>query len=146
MDGLHTGNYRELLASHTCGACGRVGQFETFLRGAHTGIKCRCGLEHPLPGVQWLRKAENLEKRPKPPETIGETWVRCGDYCWGCGLTRDELLMLGIGRDQHHTKPFADHGHTGPLIPLCAVCHEHITAVQRHHRRLRERFANGDAA
>jgi len=113
MDGLHTGNYRELLANVTCGHCGRVGAFTTFCRGDHTGIACTCGLEHPIKGVMWLRKEENLDKRSKPPEPLRQTWIRCGDYCYGCGLTRDELADLGIGCDQHHTRPYAEAGHAG---------------------------------
>jgi len=137
---LHTENFRDVLRDVACRRCGRLGQFELFMKGPNTGIKCSgasCNELHAIDGVQWIRKAENLNKRQKPPETPGETWVRCGDHCYGCGLTRHELKQLGIGCHQHHTKPYADYEHDVVLIPLCADCHEHITAVQRAHKRMR---------
>lgn len=143
MDGLHTGNYRERLAQTACGYCRRVGAFETFQRGAHTGVRCVCGLEHPINGVMWLRKEENLAKRPPAPETLAETWLRWDECCVGCGRSRAQLDMEGIGREQHHTKPFCDHGHTGPLVPLCAECHELVSFVQRRWRVRDRRRADG---
>lgn len=130
-------NYREVLAQDTCPSCGGSGAFfEPFVVGPHVGLKCRCGLDHPLRvtrNIMWL--VQNDQRRQKSPESTDATWTRCGNYCWGCGVERDDLAQWGIGTHQHHTRPYADASHEAALIPLCADCHEHITAVQRAHRK-----------
>jgi predicted HNH restriction endonuclease len=87
----------------------------------------------------WLRG--NEKRRSNDIVTVMN---ECGAYCYSCGNTYEETAQkLGLGFAVHHTRPFADHGERYKKIPLCALCHEVITALQRTMRRVMER---GDAS
>jgi hypothetical protein len=129
-------NAHELLPHFGCHKCGLHGTLGTFVEPNNngTGIICReCRFKHPLGyrGVQWLRRAE----KPKRSNDIAAVIKVCGDYCYGCGTDFDVLRDRGIGRHVHHTRPFADHGEAYAKIPMCALCHELISAAQRHMKK-----------
>lgn len=97
-------------------------------------LSCACGQKHPLPRVTYLKHSDK-KTRSASHETTQETWARTGGYCYGCGVDESVLRALGIGQQQHHTRPYADHEHASVLIPLCTWCHGLISAHQSNLRR-----------
>jgi hypothetical protein len=85
----------------------------------------------------WLRQG-----KPKRSDDIASIMRECGDYCYACGVGYETLRAAGVGMHVHHTKPFSVVGDKCKKIPLCATCHEIVTALQRHHTR----FYAGEAA
>lgn len=131
-------NYRELLRDQWCIACQRAGAFDTFEEPNNQGVGlvCKCGRKHPLGFVYWLPKGGTVKRAPAP-ESLMQVLERCGWRCWGCGYDYQVLHdEHHIGFNAHHTRPYADAGHAGALIPLCAYCHQQITLVQRFMRKL----------
>lgn len=129
-------NALDLLREVACPACGNVGAYQLFdeLANNGVGIQCfSCEKHHPFvrQRIMWLRGAE--KRRSNDIVTVAK---EAGAYCYGCGLTFDELTQLGIGIHVHHTRPFADHGETYKKVPMCAHCHEAVNLMQRIHRRL----------
>lgn len=90
-----------------------------------------CHSHRPLGHTRYLKKNLNKTSRKPAPIDLEEVWVRFGNVCAICGAPRSALEVLGIGRQAHHVMPYAQHGHQGPLIPLCSPCHETATARQR---------------
>ena len=45
------------------------------------------------------------------------------------------MAHLGIGRQRHHVRPYAEYGHAGPLVPICSNCHELVTWLQKTVRK-----------
>ena len=84
-------------------------------------------------GWQWLRHGEKKQKRSNDIATVIE---ECGAYCYVCGTDFETLRQRGIGRHVHHTKSFAEHGDEFRKIPMCALCHEVASAMQRHMKKL----------
>jgi hypothetical protein len=147
-DTLTADNARELLAQVTCPCCGSVGTFELFHEPNNngTGIVCRsCGTRHPPrpQRVMWLRHDE--KKQPKRSNDIAAVIHECGAYCYVCGTDFRILRRRGIGRHVHHTRPFAEHGEEFRKIPMCALCHEIASAMQRQMRKLLAAGATNDA-
>lgn len=146
---LTVDTYREALRDAECPQCGRKGHYETFKHpnNGGVGLLCACGKQRPLraAGIMWLPQGTH-KARPKAPETLEDTWARGGHYCWICGTVADDLELLQVGRTQHHTKPYARHGHAGTLIPVCTVCHEHVNACQRAMQRMTKVFASTEVA
>jgi predicted HNH restriction endonuclease len=81
----------------------------------------------------WLRQGEN---KPKRSNDIAAVIKECGDHCFACGTDFDKIRQRRIGTHVHHTRPFAEHGEKFPKIPLCALCHEVISALQRQMPKL----------
>ena len=115
-----------------CKHCGAVGQIETFLNPSNnaTGMRCTaCSEAHPIaPSVLWLRKGT------KRVSTRGSRRLlaKLGAYCYGCGLSERVLKDVGIGfPHKHHTRPVARYGDGVVEIPVCRLCHELLSAVQR---------------
>lgn len=122
-----------LLAHIDCPVCGVTGSYETFRHETanHVGLKCRaCNCRHPF-GPHWLRQGA-----PVRSNDVRKVMAERGAYCWLCGCSYELLRSHGIGMHVHHSQPFAEHGDRVEKIPLCALCHEIATAVQRHHGRL----------
>jgi hypothetical protein len=94
-----------------------------------------CSSRSPLGAALFLKQA--AAKRPPLPHgaSVSDVWNRWGNRCFVCGLGQETLIKLGIGQQRHHVQPFAEHGHAGPLIPVCASCHEVVNALQRTVRR-----------
>ncbi len=141
-DGITLDNYTERLREFSCPMCARSGAFFQTFRNSNNngvGLVCPCGRQHPASklGIYWLRQGEHGQ-RPKSHERLADTWARGGERCWHCGAPRDWLEAHGVGRHQHHAHPYVEEGHVGPLIPLCATCHEHASAQYRLMRRLVE--------
>lgn len=135
-------NALKLLNEVACPYCGVVGYFQLFDEIANNGvgIQCtHCDRHHPFirQRIMWLR-GEGKRKS----NDIATVMRECGAYCYSCGRSYEELSALGIGFAVHHTRPFADHGEQSKKIPLCALCHEVINALQRTMRRLL-RLADG---
>jgi hypothetical protein len=140
-DYLTVENASELLEHFICHRCMGGGSIDTPSKPTlgtfcepnnnGTGIICRgCGLKHPLSyaGVMWLPRTD----KPKRSNDIAAVISECGNYCYGCGTDFDTLRQRRIGRHVHHTRSFAKHGEKYAKIPLCALCHELISAAQRH--------------
>jgi hypothetical protein len=126
-------NARELLAPFICPRCDSEETLGVFYEpnNGGTGIVCHCcGLKHPLRGVMWLPRDKH--SKPKRSNDIAAVIKEAGNYCWGCGAGFEELRRRRIGRHVHHTRPFAKYGEGYPKIPMCTLCHELISAVQRH--------------
>jgi hypothetical protein len=127
-----------------CSRCGGVGLASE--RVANNGgilVVCpSCGSRSPLGGALFLK--QTATKRPALPHgsSVSDVWARWGNTCFVCGLSQETLAQLGIGRQRHHVRRFCDHGHAGPLVPVCASCHEVVNALQRTVRR----FLNPSAA
>jgi hypothetical protein len=129
-------NARELLQYFGCYKCSAHGTLGTFTEPNNngTGIICLdCGFKHPLGyrGVMWLSQGE----KPKRSDIAAVIKER-GNYCYGCGMDFDTLRQRRIGRHVHHTRSFAEHGEKYAKIPMCALCHELISAAQRHMKKL----------
>lgn len=132
-------NAHKLLAEVACPYCGQAGAFELFREPNNNGIgiACHgCGTRHPLRAqhIMWLRQGE--KKPPKRSNNLTEVIAECGAYCYGCGTDIETLRRLGVGAHVHHTRPFAEHGEQFKKIPLCALCHELLSAVQRQMPKL----------
>jgi hypothetical protein len=130
-DEITADNSGELLASIACPHCGSIGALGTFHEPNNngTGVICRnCNIRHPLRGILWLRRGEKKQKRSNDIAAVIE---ECGAYCYVCGTDFEILRRLGIGRHVHHTRAFAEHGDAFRKIPMCALCHEIASAMQR---------------
>jgi hypothetical protein len=130
-------NARELLAYIGCPYCDGEQTLDLFCEPNNNsvGIVCRgCGTKHPLNAtrrIMWLR-----HEKQKRSNDIVAVIKECGAYCYGCGNDFETLRQRGIGRHVHHTRPFSKHGEKYPKIPMCALCHELVSAAQRHVRKL----------
>ena len=129
-------NALELLRDLPCLYCGNVGQYRLFDEMANygVGLQClHCERHHPLikQRIMWIRGTEKRRSND-----IASVMRDCGAYCYSCGRTYNEISKLGLGFAVHHTRPFVDHGEQYKKIPLCALCHEVINALQRTMRRL----------
>lgn len=102
---------------------------------ATPGCECRT----PLGGVINLKQS-NRKKRPPIPgdPSLDEVWSEWGGHCIVCGLPGATLNALRIGRNRHHILPYAEHGHAGPVLPICVSCHEFVNALQRWTRKFLE--------
>jgi Zinc-binding domain of primase-helicase len=138
-DQMNRENALELLRDVACPACGSLGDYQLFdeLNNNGVGLQCRaCSKHHPFikQGIMWLRTAGKRRSND-----IAAVMKERGAYCYGCGTPFRVLEAHGIGMHAHHSRPFTAHGEDSPKIPLCALCHEIITALQRTMRRLLER-------
>jgi len=109
-DGLTRDNALERLREIPCSSCGTIGDFGTYDVPANNGVALEC--------LSCGRRNA------------------CGDYCYGCGRTREELARMSLVLTVHHTRPFAEHGEQYAKIPLCSVCHEIVSGGQRLMARL----------
>jgi hypothetical protein len=133
---INADNARAVLADINCPCCGACETLGTFRHPNNNGvgIVCNaCGVKHPLPPIMWLRQGEN---KPKRSNDIAAVIKECGDYCYSCGIDFEEFRRRRIGIHVHHTKSFAEHGEKFPKIPMCAVCHETLGALQRQMPKL----------
>lgn len=126
--------YESLRDSRPCDQCGALGvTLERCDNNNGLAVRCpSCQKRHAWDGVMWLQQSSKKRRPPLPGgETPAEVWARLGDYCWGCGTPRDTLAALRVGIHAHHSLPYAQHGHSGAVVPLCARCHESVTATQK---------------
>jgi hypothetical protein len=122
--------------THPCGGCGQVG-IETALNPNNNGllVVCpSCGSKRPWGSLLYLKQSDR--KRPRRPplpngETLDSTWERFENRCVVCSAPREFLEHIGIGRQVHHVAPYAQHGHRGPLVPVCTHCHSVANERQR---------------
>jgi hypothetical protein len=130
----------EFVATQTtlvCNNCKKMGQLATKYLPNNNGYKviCQdCFTTNPLDGITFL-KQRGPKRRVKSDTTdLNKLWSEWGDQCAGCGTTSTMLQRLGIGQHMHHAPPLAtvpDESYT-TLIPMCAICHGHLTLVQRY--------------
>jgi len=137
-DGLTRDNALERLREIPCSSCGTVGDFGTYDVPANNGVALQClscGQRHPFisHGIQFLPIDPNTKRRSND---IAAVVNACGDYCYGCGKTREELARLSLALTVHHTRPFAEHGEQYAKVPLCSLCHEIVSGGQRLMARL----------
>lgn len=143
-------NWREVLRDCQCKACGLPSASWGTQESANNnaiGLVCPCGQNHPASGVMWLKQNTSKKRREPSPESTSETWERCGNRCYHCSLTVDQLRRFGIGLNQHHVYPYAEFGHSDLryLIPLCAWCHDDASARQRYYARIVKATENDHA-
>jgi hypothetical protein len=127
-----------VLAGANCPCCGACGAFDTFRHPNNNGVGviCNaCGEQHPFRKhrIVWLRQGKN---KPKRSNDIAAVIKECGDYCYFCSSDFAKIRQRRIGIHVHHTKPFSEYGEKFPKIPLCALCHELASAVQRQMAKL----------
>jgi hypothetical protein len=119
-----------------CGSCGVVGVV-TQLNPNNNGllVLCpNCGSKRPWGSLLFLKQnaGKRLPRAPLPDgQTLDSVWEQYGDRCVFCSAPKSFLLGVGIGRHVHHVAPFAEEGHRGPVVPICAHCHEVANARQR---------------
>jgi hypothetical protein len=129
----------DMLRDVACPACGIVGAYQLFDEIANNGvgIQCRsCGKHHPFvrQRIMWLRSADKRRSND-----IAAVMKACGAYCYCCGNSFEALQACGVGMQVHHTRPFAANGETYAKIPICVVCHEQATWLQRTMKRFIDR-------
>jgi transcription elongation factor Elf1 len=129
-------NALKLLATIGCPCCHEIGLYKLFDEPGNNGVGIECGVcgkRHPFQGqrIMWLRSGE--KRRANDVTTV---MTECGAYCYICGLTFEQLRTARIPMHVHHTERFADVLESGKKIPLCAVCHEMASLMQRTMRRL----------
>jgi ribosomal protein S14 len=122
--------------SRPCQHCGAT-HAEAQLNPNNNGllVVCPdCGSKRPWGSLLYLKQNEG-KRRARPPLPYGETldsiWSRFGDRCVICGAPKSFLKAVGIGRQVHHVAQYAQEGHRGPLVPICAHCHPVVTDRQR---------------
>ena len=94
-----------------------------------------CRSRSPFRSALFLRQ-DGTRRKPLPAgSSVAEVWKRWGNACFVCGLTQATLERLGIGQHRHHVHRYSERGHDGPLVPVCASCHEVVNALQRIVRR-----------
>lgn len=127
---------REIRPCTRCGVPGVV--LERSLNNNGVQVVCpACGSRSPWGATLFLKQSDRKRRPPLPGgKTLDDVWTDYGDRCVSCGQSRDTLLHLGIGRHAHHVLPYARHGHDGPVVPLCALCHQMVNALQRVMSRL----------
>jgi hypothetical protein len=101
-------------------------------RGAAVAKEC-ARWRTPWGGLVIHIKQNNKTRRKEYPdgESLDEVWERFGNVCVVCSAPKDALMRLGIGRQRQHVLPYAQHGHQGPLVPMCVPCHENATSRQK---------------
>jgi ribosomal protein S14 len=121
-----------------CRQCGTVGVLRTRENPNNRGIHVvcpHCDCRDPLGGRPFLSQRGPRPRRPalSPDASLEAVWAQWGDQCAGCGTTTAWLQRLGIGRHRQHAPPLATVTAEAEttLLPLCALCHEHVTATQR---------------
>jgi hypothetical protein len=90
----------------------------------------------------WLRHGDKKQKRSND---IAAVIQECGAYCYVCGTDFETLRQRRVGYHVHHTRAFAKHGDEIRKIPLCALCHEVASAMQRQMRKLLAVGSTNDA-
>jgi hypothetical protein len=123
-------------SSRPCGGCGATA-VTTEHNPNNNGllVVCSsCGSRRPWGSLLYLK--QNEDRRPKRPplpngESLDSVWRRFGDRCVLCSAPKTFLNRLGIGRQVHHVAPYAENGHEGPLVPMCAHCHAVANQRQR---------------
>jgi len=114
-----------------CECQGEVDLFDEHANGG-LGLECRsCGTRHPFEGVQWLP-----QKNGHRSNAIGALPKEAQDRCYVCGLSREQLKLVGRGLQGHHVDPEVVAGAEGRLIPLCTQCHPIASALQHSAGRL----------
>jgi hypothetical protein len=117
-----------------CDGCGKTGVV-TELNPNNNGLLvvcANCGSKRPWGSLLYLKQNSRTKRKPLPDgETLDSVWAKWGDICFVCGAPKYVLAMLGIGRQVHHVLPYAKHGHQGPRVPVCTLCHPAVTERQR---------------
>jgi hypothetical protein len=93
-------------------------------------------------GSYWISKDG---KKKRHSNDIAAVTAECGNYCWGCSLTSEELKRIGFTLSVHHTLRHAEHGETGRKIPLCSRCHDDMSTNQQRHRQTLTALSAGAA-
>src|SRR5687768_6207437 len=122
-------------ADEPCQACGAAVMLENNPNNGATQVVCSGGIcrlaRRPWGLVVNLKRTTKKTRKPLPDgESLDAVWDRWGNVCFVCGAPKHALAMLGIGRQVHHVLPYARHGHTGPLMPICTHCHPTVTERQ----------------
>lgn len=105
--------------------CPHCGSEDLYLEEQGPQIAQRC---NPCGGrwLKWVPKSEQPAKRPKLLHgTTEEVWAKAGGHCAHCGLSTENIEILGLQRTVQHVPPFKVNGHEGYLIPLCSWCQQH---------------------
>lgn len=98
------------------------------------GVKCAVCGSH----IKWLAKPESANKRP-PAGDMDEVWKRYGNHCACCGLSVDEMKVLGLHRTMQHVPPYSEGG--TDLIPFCSWCQQKSASDQVRLKALVKRLA-----
>ena len=107
-----------------CLHCGEVGM-DTRRNPNNNGLQVvcpHCDSARPWGALLYLKQNER-KRASRPPlpdgESLDSVWARFGDRCVICSAPKEFLASVGVGRNVHHVLPYAQHGHRGPLIPIC---------------------------
>ena len=125
--------YDSIAAERPCEHCGLVVALEHNRNNNAIQVICKsCGSRRPWGRVINLKQTTKRIRKPLPDgETLDSVWEKWGNVCFACGAPQSALATLGIGRQVHHVLPHAQHGHEGPLVPVCTFCHPVLTERQR---------------
>lgn len=139
---LNVAEFEQQADSLRCQQCKRAGlrtdRTEPNPNNGGVQVVCpHCGSRRPLGPVTFLKQNHRKRRDPIPGEpSVEEIWATWGGRCAVCGLPSDTLRDHGIGRQRHHAWPYAEHGHNGPLLPVCVLCHRVVTALQQNARAI----------
>jgi hypothetical protein len=125
--------YDAEVARRPCQQCGHEVSLEHNPNNNALQVICpSCGSRRPWGPVVNLKQNNRKGRKPLPDgETLDSVWERWGNVCFACGAPSTFLQSLGIGRTVHHVLPHAQHGHKGPLVPICTLCHPVLNDRQR---------------
>lgn len=115
--------------------CGQAA-WQLHRHDGNNGLRLQCAACDALPFPTWFLPQGQRKRRSAGAPPLSEVIAARGAFCYGCGTDQQVLRQYRTHLQVHHVRPYADHAHDGPFIPLCAPCHEHVTAVQRLFRLL----------
>ena len=67
-------------------------------------------------------------------------WAEYGNHCACCGLSVEEMQVLGIHRTMQHAPPYCEGG--THLIPFCSWCQQNSASDQVRLKALVKRLAD----
>lgn len=115
-----------------CIHCGRLGMARELNEHNQARVVCpHCGSKTAW-GSFNLKQNGRTNRTPYPfDEGLDEVWARFDNRCVLCSRTKDELAEQRVGRQRQHVAPYAQNGHQGPIVPICARCHTIGTVLQK---------------
>ena len=134
----HT-EFKQLEREKPCRQCHQLG---VALRvnpnnGGQQVVCPQCGSGNPWGGGLFVsRKPRNKRERLPKNMSMANVWERYENRCVVCSRSKAELKANGVGQQRHHVLPHAQHGHNGPIVPICTQCHSFVTTLQRVLRQL----------
>lgn len=130
-------DFEEKKSTLVCGRCGTIG-LETYKQPNAGGVGARCpacGSKAPLAPEIWFSQNGTSDHVRRLKHDTHKVWRDSGGRCSFCGKSEAICKILKIGLQAHHINPPLFGGpEDGPLVPICARCHEMVRAFQMETR------------